>query len=163
MMVYLLRHGIAQDPVDTLSDALRPLTAKGIKRTRTAVRGMRTIGCRPKRVISSPLMRAWQTAEIARDVLAKKSEIEDSDLLSAESVPVQTVAWLARQPAADMLLVGHMPNLSRLAALLLSGQDGVWLALRKSGACAIEFEAAPAPASGFLRWLMEPEQLADLG
>lgn len=162
MKVYLLRHGIAQDPVHTLPDELRPLTTKGIKRTRTVVRGMRAIGCHPKRVVSSPLIRAWQTAEIARDILAKKSEIEDSALLSAESAPAQTAAWLARQPEADMLLVGHMPNLSRLAALLLSGQDGAWLALRKSGACAIEFEAAPAPASGLLLWLMEPEQLADL-
>lgn len=163
MILYLFRHGIAEDSKEAYPDDLRPLTGKGVKKTHNAARGMRAIGCRPKRIVSSPLVRARQTAEIARDVLAKKIGVEDSALLSHHTEPFQMVKWLARQPEADLLLVGHMPHLSRLAALLTSGQEGIWLELRKAGACAIEFESSPVPASGSLLWLMEPEQLADLG
>ncbi len=163
MKIYLLRHGIAQDIFEVPTDALRALTQKGIARARHATRGLAAIGCRPAWIVTSPLVRARQTAEIAAKILAPGIEIEESVQLTPDTPVEETMDWLKNYSEDDILLTGHMPHLAGLATVLLSGNEGGWIDFRKSGACAIGIHGRPGPGRGILHWLLEPDHLAELG
>jgi len=139
MTVYLIRHAPAEPRSSELRDDARPLTARGRKRWRRAVRGLGRLGVRFERVIHSPLLRAVETAE------------ELLQLCDGESA-VST--RLADRPGPDLLtelhgksvaLVGHEPWLSELVALLVLGDasEAPRFLLRKGSVC--ELEGMPVP------------------
>src|ERR1700682_4554613 len=83
MILYLVRHGIAIDRADPKSppEAERPLTAKGVQKTRLAALGLKALGAKPDVVITSPYVRAAQTAEIFAEALGlptDKIRVSDS-------------------------------------------------------------------------------------
>src|SRR5579884_3785801 len=87
MEIYLLRHGIAEDPAPGTTDADRALTAEGRKKLRTVMDAAFDAGVCPALVITSPLRRAVQTAEIAIDVLEYKGDLLRSRVLRPEAEP----------------------------------------------------------------------------
>src|SRR5271170_5224137 len=98
MLVYLVRHGIAvdrEDP-DCPPDAERPLTKKGIEKARLVLKGLLELGAKPDVILSSPLVRALQTAEIAAKVMHySKDKIRRTDALLPEADPAMLTRELA--------------------------------------------------------------------
>jgi phosphohistidine phosphatase len=168
MNLYLLRHGIAVAPDDPTieADGERPLTSKGIKRMRKAARGLRRLDISFSGVLTSPLVRARQTADIVAEVLGLQSHVEEISGLTPESSVDHLMFGLARFLDRDhLLLVGHEPLLSDAASFLLAGNEGAEfrVELKKGGLCRIEIDGVPPAKPGILHWLLTPKQLRLLG
>ena len=168
MNFYLLRHGIAlsnNDP-SVIDDGERPLTNKGVKRMRKAAKGLGRLGVSFDAVLTSPLLRARQTAEIVTSALGIESRLEEISGLAPESTVEHLLFGLTRyQDREHLLLVGHEPLLSSTAAQLLGGRQPVKLnfELKKGSLCRIEIETIPATSPGKLHWLLTPKQLRLIG
>lgn len=125
MNLYLLRHGIAipGDEPGIESDHERPLTSKGAKRMRKAAKGLRRLSIEFDAILSSPLRRARQTADIVAEALGLESEVQEISGLAPESSVDNLLFGLTRfQNREHLLLVGHQPLLGDAAAYLLRGK-----------------------------------------
>lgn len=153
--LFLLRHGLAvPHGAGGFADDDRPLTEKGERRVRQVARGLRRLGMKLDRIVTSPLPRASRTAEIVADVLDVAFLLEESEAL-APAAPAESIRdWLGSRPEARIMLVGHNPNLSELLNLLLTGQARPAIcALRKAGLAALRDD----PAGRFqLDWITRP-------
>ena len=90
----VVRHGIAvAQGTPGLEDDERPLTQKGEKRIRQIAKRLKTLQISPERIISSPLPRAWRTAELIADELGRSRRLEKSDSLRPETTPAMQI-WL---------------------------------------------------------------------
>ena len=165
MRVILLRHGIAVDRDDPNCppDPERPLTREGVDRTRDAVAGLRAIGVRPAAVLTSPFVRAVQTAEIASHGLSAPDPEKCPELLPAAH-PEAMDALLGRRSEEEILCAGHEPHLSILLAHLVWGANGggEFAGLKKAGAACVE-TAKPGTSPGELLWIVPPRILRKLG
>ncbi len=167
MNLYLMRHGIAVpgDQSGTESDGARPLTPKGIKRMRRVARGLRRLGISFDALLTSPLLRARQTAEIVADALDLETQLEALSELAPENSVDHIISGLARFHDRDhVLLVGHQPLLGHLFSFLISGKNiSFTVELKKGGLCRIEIDGVPPGAPGTLHWFLTPKQLRLLG
>ncbi len=167
MELYLLRHAPAEerDPRRYPSDEERPLSRDGRARMASAARGLKALGLEFDRILTSPLIRARQTAEIVAAVLRDPPHAELFPPLS----PGVEASSLARslvslRAGKRLLLVGHEPGLSLFAAFLLSGEGaGAALVLKKGGLCRIDFEGGIVPGEGRLIFHLPPRILRLLG
>lgn len=156
--LFLLRHAPAV-PRGTpgYADDARPLTLDGARKMRRAARGVRRLVGRVDRVLTSPLPRARRTAEIVGRELGK--EPQDLDALAPGRPPAEVEKALAREkPGSRLLLVGHEPGLSELAASL-TGSRRAGIAFRKGGLARVDVAGAPAGRPGTLVWLATPKIL----
>lgn len=165
MNLYLMRHGIAvAEPSGTESDSERRLTPKGIKRMRRAARGLRRLGISFDTIVTSPLVRARQTAEIVAEILGLESQLEEIPELAPERSVNHLISALARfHDREHLLLVGHNPLLIRAFSFFISGKDGLQIELKKGGFGCIEIDGLPPSGPGTLHWLLTPKQLRRLG
>ena len=164
MRVVLFRHGPAghRDPSRWADDAKRPLTARGEERTRAASRGLeRMLPGDVTAVLTSPLQRARQTAKLVAEALHCE-RLEELDLLAPGGTPARTLRALAGYADARVIVVvGHEPDLGRLAAAMVFG-SGAALPLKKAGALSVDFDGAPTAGEGDLAWLLPPRVLRRL-
>ncbi len=166
MNIYLLRHAIAapigESGVGTGGE--RPLTPKGINRMRKAAAGLRRLDIPFDTILTSPLVRARQTAEIVAQTLDVEARLEAIAGLAPESSVNQLISGLTKfQNHEHLLLVGHQPLLGDAAAFLLRTNPPLDLALKKGGVCRIEVDHLPPAKPGTLHWLLAPKQLRFLG
>lgn len=159
----ILRHAIALDRDEAatlgLSDAERPLTDKGQRRMEQVALGLKRILDKPGLVLSSPLLRARQTAEILAAQYNSLAIDVCEELAPGQSLP-QLVKVLAKQQVSGPLVaVGHEPALSTLTGLLLCGREQPFVLLKKAGALLIEFEQRIGSHSGTLQWSLHPKHL----
>jgi phosphohistidine phosphatase len=167
MRLVLFRHGPAgqRDPAKWPDDGKRPLTQKGIQKTREAAKGLIRVEGAITLILTSPLVRAAETAQILKDALGDRARIVTLDELSPGGSNRALIAHLSELPQArSVVLVGHEPGLGKLAALLAlgSGTTGE-IKLKKAGACALRFDGAPRAGAGDLVWLLPRRMLARLG
>jgi phosphohistidine phosphatase len=159
-----VRHAIAgeRDPERWPDDRERPLTARGVRRFRTAARGVGRLVPSVDRVLSSSWTRAWDTAKI----LERRTGWPAPERLTAleGGLPDAVVAALAAYSDADTLaLVGHEPYLGELASFLLTGEPHrVRFDLNKGGAIALTFAGEIEAGQAHLRWLLQPKALRRL-
>src|ERR1041385_7817682 len=139
MKLYILRHGDAAEHGDPrFKENERPLTPKGIQRTKQLTHALRQMEVSFDAILSSPLVRARQTAEIvARGV---KEKVELTDALSPSGSMEKLVEHInAIRPAAEsVLLTGHEPYLSGFISLLCVGGPELPLKLKKGALCRLE-------------------------
>lgn len=150
----LLRHGLAEERSGARSDAERALTPQGVERTGQVVRRLVALELGCERLLSSPLRRARQTAELAvAGGLAPALELAAALAPGGDPLP------LLRQALGPgrLALVGHEPDLGDLAARLIGAPPGS-LVLKKAGVVLLELPDAE-PAQGRLRLLLGPRQL----
>ncbi len=165
MHVYLVRHAIAYaaDSAAWPDDRERPLTADGEKKFRRASRGLRELVPSVDVVLSSPLVRAWQTAEILRSHAGWPAPLR-FDPLEPGRPPAEVADAL--QPHAglqSLALVGHEPSLHELASYLLSGEpSSVRLTMKKGGVARLAFPDSLRAAAAELDWLLAPGLLRAL-
>jgi phosphohistidine phosphatase len=168
MNLYLMRHGIAvaADDADVTQDSERPLTGKGLKRMRRAARGLRRLNIPFDGILTSPVLRARQSAEIVAAALGMEARLEEVSGLAPESTVQYLLFGLTRyQDREHLLLVGHEPLLSRTIASLLCGstEKGFEIPVRKGSLCRIELDGIPPKGPGILHWFLTPKQLRLLG
>src|SRR5580693_5303739 len=162
MILYLMRHCIAVDPNKPKSPAEteRPRTAKGVQKTRAAALGLNALGIKPDVMITSPFVRAAQTAEIFAETLGfAPAKIRVHDALKPAGNPAEIVKEVVGLRAKEVMCFGHAPQLDLLMAHLL-GARGAVTELQKAGiAC---FEHTAARGKWNLRWLVTPKMLRQL-
>ncbi|MEK7764249.1 MAG: histidine phosphatase family protein [Nitrospirota bacterium] len=161
----LLRHGIAveRDEWEGL-EADRPLTERGAKRVVQVAAGLNRLGVKPTHVLSSPLIRAIETAKIVHRSLRVRSAIQIVDELLPDAPPDRFLSILHNLPPdASVLCIGHEPQLGMAASVLLSGRATTSFPLKKAGACLIELSLQAKPDRGVLRWWLTPRQLREMG
>jgi phosphohistidine phosphatase len=163
MNLYFLRHSNAVEPgtAGYEWDSERPLTGKGKKRLRKAAKAMRGLGLSFDLVLSSPLRRAKQTAEI----IAKDLKLRKKMIFTAELAPGGDPQMLIQQvnehhpEPRNVLFVGHEPYLGKLVALLVAGNAGMEMDLKKGGLCKLEAESLRYGRCAKLAWLLTPRQM----
>jgi phosphohistidine phosphatase len=141
MRLYLVRHGIAidRDDPDCPPDAERYLTKEGENLTKQAAQGLRTMKVRADVVLTSPLVRALQTARIVAEELGmKKTSVIITENLLPHRDPGVFLAGLAEHTDADVIAVGHAPHLDELLARAIGIPDGAVTSLKKAGAAMLE-------------------------
>jgi phosphohistidine phosphatase len=161
--LYLVRHGVAAERgKDWPDDSKRPLTPEGIARLRKAAKGLDAIEVSFDQILTSPLVRTRQTADILAEELKGKPPVVTADALapagSAASVMQELTKYVRH---ARVALVGHEPNLGELAAQLIGARTP--LEFKKGGVCRIDFDMLPPKGGGMLRWFLTPKMLRRLG
>lgn len=162
--IYLLRHAEAAPHKDPRyrHDADRPLTEEGAAKMRKAAHGMKKIGLQFDRIVTSPFVRARETAEIVAEVL------KETDRLSLDEALASGARWdkvkkaLAAGPAkyADsVLLIGHEPDFSKMTADII-GASRTSITFKKGSLAAIAVDAIPPKEPGSLAFLMSIDHLA---
>ncbi len=164
MQIYLVRHAIAEPRgVEGIADADRALTKKGIQRMRKVVCGLATLGVRPDLIMTSPLVRAVQTADLLTKLPDFSGAIERVDALSPGGDPHEILRLIAKhQDLQSIALVGHEPDLGDLAARLLNAGRESFMLLKKGGVACIQIDEFDPLTDGLLQWLTQPGALRRL-
>jgi phosphohistidine phosphatase len=160
MNLILIRHADAgeRDAKRWPDDDLRPVSAVGRERQLTCAAAMQRMGIRFDHLISSPLLRARETAEIVAEAYGFEGEIVVSDAMGPDCTARGIAAFLGAYANGDRVaLVGHEPSFSSLAAALIGRSADARIALRKSGVIGITFEGLAAPGAGELEYLLRPK------
>src|SRR6202795_1442791 len=140
MILYLVRHGIAVDRTDPKSppEAERPLTAKGVQKTRSAALGLKELGAKPDALLTSPYVRAAQTAEIFAEALGcPPQKIRASEALKPAGNPADIIKEVIRLRAKEVMCFGHAPQLDLMLAHV-TGAHGGFTSLKKAGVACLE-------------------------
>ncbi len=149
MKLYLLRHGIADWPDWDRPDDERPLTKKGRKEMRRMAKFLRALEIKPAMILSSPLPRAWQTAEIVTEYLER--ELHEECLLGKGFNFARLQKILSRHGGEDLMIVGHDPGFTDVINALTGGD----VKLAKGGLARVDLEKGAG--RGRLIWLLPPK------
>ncbi|HUF23308.1 MAG TPA: phosphohistidine phosphatase SixA [Vicinamibacterales bacterium] len=162
MELYLVRHGIAAERgTEWPDDSTRPLTPKGIARMGKVTAGLEALGVGLDLILTSPLVRARQTADLLHQGLGGATPLEETALLAPGGKPADLVDHLRSRKKSDRIaLVGHEPDLGQLAAFLIGARAP--LVFKKGGICRIDFEKSPPVPPGQLVWFALPRMLRAL-
>jgi phosphohistidine phosphatase len=164
MRVYLIRHAIAfeRNAKRWSDDRRRPLTPLGIKKFRKAAAGLGRVAGVVECVLTSPLVRARQTADILASVADWPAPLEAPELAPGRT-PAQVLALIRSRPVEALALVGHEPGLSQLLAVCVAGAEGrLRVEFKKGGVACLLFSAAARPGQAQLEWLLAPKLLRAL-
>jgi phosphohistidine phosphatase len=165
MELYLIRHGLAQPlgQKNDFSDEKRALTSQGRDRMREIVRGLHRLGVALDLIMSSPLVRAVETASIVAEGLGMDEKlIELTSNLSPGSSADELLAEIKQRKRTESLaLVGHEPDLGLLVARIISsnGDCRMSIPLKKGGVCCIQVRQTVPTFRGSLTWLLTPKPL----
>ena len=163
--LYLMRHGIAaaRGTAGFADDSKRPLTPEGKAKLLKVVKGMDRVGFAVDWIVASPLVRALETAEVVAKSMASNPPVEVCDALRPGGSAEGLMAFLAKRPnRRKVLVVGHEPGLSELAARLIGSGEPGSLAFKKGGCCLISFDRFPPEGPGQLEWWLTPRLLRSL-
>ena len=160
--LYLIRHGLAEERGEAWpDDTKRPLTERGMSRVRKAVRGLARLGVSIDVVLTSPLVRARQTAEIIVGGFDPRPQLVNVDGLAPDGGYQALVADLEKQTRrTSIALVGHEPGIGELAARLIGARHPI--EFKKGAICRIDVETLPPAGPGTLRWFLTPKILRSL-
>jgi phosphohistidine phosphatase len=165
MQLYIVRHGIAVDREDPKCppDPERFLTPEGIEKARQVAKGVSEIGVSPDLLLSSPYVRAFQTAELfATELGYSKNKIRKTDLLLPGAEPLQLFRELGKdKDLSAVFLFGHAPHLDDVIATSVGSRHHI-SSLKKAGVALVELRRL-APPSGELLWLATPKLLRKIG
>jgi phosphohistidine phosphatase len=160
--LYLIRHGPAEERGEAWpDDTKRPLTESGISRLRKSARGLSRLGVAFDVILTSPLVRARQSAEVIAGALDARPPVVTVESL-APGAQYQTLLGElekhARRPR--IALVGHEPGIGELAARFAGSRHPI--EFKKGAICRIDVEALPPPEPGTLRWFLTPKIMRSL-
>jgi len=164
MNIYLIRHALAEDETPEKEDSQRALTDKGAKKMRQIAKGLRKLGVEFNVILSSPYLRAKETAEILGDVFKIKKQVVLSDNLMPMGDPDLLIAEINEKYAVDTIaLVGHEPYLTRLVSLLSAQAAPVDITLKKGGVCRLVADDLHHAHQATIEWLLAPGVLVEIG
>ena len=161
MNLFLLRHAPAAErgTAGFADDSARPLTPAGRRELKTIPATLKKMDLDFDLILSSPFLRAKQTAEIVAAELKLKKRLKFTSALEPEGDQKKLIAELTRlkPPPENLLLVGHEPDLSRLISRLVTGRPDAGFALKKSGLAKLEIEKLHLGQCATLAWLLTPK------
>src|SRR5262249_25225750 len=159
MELYVLRHGIAVErgTPGYKKDSERPLTKEGEEKMYQIAAAMLAMGLKFDVILSSPYVRARQTALIVADEFDEEVKLTESLVPGAN--PLELVRELNGEAYERVLLVGHEPDLSGLVSVLSTGENGAAIELKKGGLCKLTTEKLAFGKCAILNWLLTPKQL----
>ncbi|HEX7949460.1 MAG TPA: histidine phosphatase family protein [Candidatus Limnocylindrales bacterium] len=158
LQLYLLRHADAGDPAAWSGlDANRPLSGKGRRQARWVGRWLSSMARPPEVVVTSPKVRASETAEIATAGWSNRPLVDERLAGGIELAGLAAVLAELAPTQQRVMLVGHDPDFSELASELL----GASITLKKGAIARIDVPRPPRAGSGTLRWLVPPEALSN--
>jgi phosphohistidine phosphatase len=163
--LYIMRHGIAvtRGSAGFSDDAKRPLTPEGKQKMRQICAGLTRAGFDVDWIVSSPLVRAVETAEIVGETLGPHVPLEFCDALRPGGSAEALIAFLAKRPNRKrVLVVGHEPDLGEMAARLVGAGRHANLPFKKGGCCLITFDTFPPKVPGRLVWWLTPRLMRKL-
>lgn len=166
MEVILIRHAKAgsADPNTWPDDRQRPLTAEGVSEQRSAARAMKKLGVTFEFLVTSPLVRAVQTAEVVAEVYRWKEPPQVAEELGPSCTAAGIAKLLAKfPPDATVALVGHEPSFSRVAAGFIGKSGDAAIDLKKSGVIALAFNGHAEVGRGTLLFHLKPGHLRKIG
>lgn len=159
MKLYILRHGDAAEHGDPrYKENERPLTSKGIQRTKQLAHVLREMEINFDMILTSPLTRARETAEI----VARGLKLQDHIRFSEHLAPSGSMEELVHQvnmirPAHEsVMLVGHEPYLSGFVSLLCTGGPGLPMVFKKGALCRLDVQILACGKCAALDWLLQP-------
>ena len=147
MILYVFRHGEAVEASESLINEWRYLTGRGRKATEAVAHRLVRHGLSACQIISSPFVRAVQTAQIVAQACGKSAHLEISGLLQPGGNLTELVEFLKHHPGRQVMVVGHEPQLGMLVAQLL-GREGQ-IRLKKSGCVMLEIRTKPGRRTEF--------------
>ena len=167
MNIYLIRHAIAVEAgtPEYEQDSERPLTEKGRKKMRQIARGLRTLGVELDLILSSPYVRARETAEILAEVFKMKKKIAFSESLTPAADPALLIPEISEKYSVESIaLIGHEPHLSTLIGALTTENTTLGITLKKGGVCYLEADDLHhTDHRATLEWLLTPGILVEIG
>ena len=160
--LYLIRHGIAEERGEAWpDDTKRPLTDDGMSRLRKSARALARMGVMFDVVLTSPLVRTQQTAEIVASASSPRPPIINVDALAPEGSPAAAIAELEKHSKRTRIaIVGHEPGIGELASKLVGMRAGI--EFKKGAIARIDIEMLPPKSPGILRWFVPPKFLRNL-
>jgi len=160
--LYLIRHGIAEARGDAWpDDTKRPLSGDGMDRLKKEARGLARLDVSFDVILTSPLVRTRQTAEIVASALDSRPPIVNVDSLAPGGTYAGLVADLEKHGRKHAIaLVGHEPGIGELAARLIGSRHPV--EFKKGGVCRIDLDEVPPSGPGDLRWMLTPKILRSI-
>ena len=161
MELYLIRHGIAQERDSALKDDDRTLTKVGQDKTKEVAKRLYNLGLRFDVILTSPLVRSHQTAEIFTQ-MQLSSQLQVFTELAPNGNIHAWLNWLEQQnyPSNSKLaLIGHQPNLGEWASMLVWGQANDGLILKKAGIIGLNLPEMRSPIGNSQMFLLTPPKL----
>lgn len=160
MILYLVRHAIAEESSATGRDADRALTAEGKAKMRRAAAGLAALAVRLDLVLTSPYRRAVETAEILASTLGGVETRILPELMAGSDPPSLLAALRPHRQIDALALVGHQPDLGYLASQVMTGSaDACPLPFKKGAVACFEIATPRGSLRGELSWFMTPKQL----
>ncbi len=160
----ILRHGIAvPHGSPDFADDDRPLTPRGEKRMRQIGYGLKRCGLTLTRIVSSPLPRAYRTAEIVARVLGNPDLLQTADELRVSESAASIAGWIAEQTDEELMIVGHNPALSELVGLLVAGKLKLPLCDLRRGGIAALAPREEDPTKWIIEWIARPRLFRRVG
>lgn len=163
MLLIIVRHGIAEDrktfKLKDKSDQHRPLTERGKKKFQVIAKKLKKFIGPIDLIVSSPLVRAEQTAKILQDEYPKVKFLQ-SETLAPASHSNDFAKWChqhVKKGTKCLVIIGHEPHLSQLASWLLFGSQQSHIKIKKGGCLALEINQAIGPKKGVLLWALTPK------
>ena len=165
MKIYLIRHSNAVDPGTPgyEDDSLRPLTEKGRDKMKDIASALKGLDVNPNLIVSSPYVRAQQTAEILAKVLKYKQELTFSDALVPMGNADNIIGEINEKYSVDeLVLVGHEPCLSVLIGTLIAGNPELAINIKNGGVCCLSSDDLHTERKAVLEWVLTPKLLTKL-
>lgn len=165
MHLIVIRHAKAEqrDPVRYPDDAQRPLTPKGREEQAAMARAFKRMGITFDHLVTSPFLRAYETADIIARTLKWTQPLDVAPVLGPEFSIDGVIAWLQQYPTTtSVACVGHEPDLSTLAGALLHPTGQFAIDFKKSGVMGFDFDGRVARGAGTLLYFLKPRQILAL-
>jgi phosphohistidine phosphatase len=163
MDLYIIRHAIAQqlDKKNDFMDERRTLTNEGRERMHEGVKGLLKLGVELDLILTSPLVRAVETADIVATTFGlSKKDIEQTDYLKPGAPSDGLFAEIKKRAGVESLaIVGHQPDLGFIVSRIVQGNGNLAIMLKKGGVCSINVIETVPTLHGNLVWLLTPKQL----
>ena len=154
MLIYVLRHGIAEDALAGQPDSERALTKEGKSKLERTLERAAAAGVQPGVILTSPYLRARETARIAAEVLGVETPLVTVPELTPDGSPHDVWQKIREQGDAKSLLVaGHEPLLSQLVAYLL-GAPSLQVEMKKGALVAVDCASLRGQPRGVLQWML---------
>jgi len=160
MNLYIIRHAIAVEEDSSGDDSQRSLTDKGRKKMRQIAKGLRILGVEFDMILSSPYVRARETAEVLNDVFKNKKQIAFSEHLVPMGDPTALIAEIKEKYSVnDLAIVGHQPLLTNFISLLAAKGTHVDVELKKGGVRRLSTDDMHFAT---IQWLFTPGVLVEI-
>lgn len=162
--LYIIRHGLAGSSLkDKIEDNERPLEKKGKRIMKDIAKGLKKLKISFDLVLTSPLLRAKESAEIVNAYCGNTKKIKETELLSPGASFDHLIEFLNNlKDSSTVAIVGHEPFLSSFASYCLSKNNKSFINLKKSGIIKLEINEIIKPGDCKLLWLMEPKPLISI-